>query len=201
MLGLKLTKAYAYLGDVSEHKQVIPFRRFDGGVGRASQAKQFKATQGAFDLLSTRGVHGSQGGGKVAGPRSLSSSSSVSSRTRSRTPTRKTLSSRTSTSRTSLFSRPLYVHLFLCTNLYSPLTIAMLYDRKLAAAHTVHTVALTPTRATPATSKSSSVFLMKKLNAQRTMLSQLVVPLLASTAGKLHASALRLHGREELGRR
>ena len=46
--GMKLTKAYAYLGDVVEHKQVIPFRRFSGGVGRASQAKQFKTTQGAF---------------------------------------------------------------------------------------------------------------------------------------------------------
>jgi large subunit ribosomal protein L17e len=44
--GLKLTKAYAYLNNVQEHKQVIPFRRFSGGVGRASQAKQFKATQG-----------------------------------------------------------------------------------------------------------------------------------------------------------
>jgi hypothetical protein len=46
--GLKLTKAYQYLGDVKEHKQVIPFRRFSGGVGRASQAKQFGATQGGF---------------------------------------------------------------------------------------------------------------------------------------------------------
>lgn len=46
--GLKLTKAYHYLGDVKEHKQVIPFRRFSGGVGRASQAKQFGATQGTF---------------------------------------------------------------------------------------------------------------------------------------------------------
>ena len=46
--GLKLTKAYRYLGDVKEHKQVIPFRRFNGGVGRASQAKQFGATQGGF---------------------------------------------------------------------------------------------------------------------------------------------------------
>lgn len=45
---MKLTKAYAYLGDVVEHKQVIPYRRFSGGVGRASQAKQFKTTQGAF---------------------------------------------------------------------------------------------------------------------------------------------------------
>lgn len=52
--GLKLVKAYAYLGDVKEHKRVIPFRRFAGGVGRASQAKEFKATQGIYmeDLLS-----------------------------------------------------------------------------------------------------------------------------------------------------
>jgi len=48
LTGLKLTKAYSYLGDVKEHKQVIPFRRFNGGVGRASQAKQFGATQGWF---------------------------------------------------------------------------------------------------------------------------------------------------------
>lgn len=46
-IGLKLTKAYTYLSDVTEHKQVIPYRRFNGGVGRASQAKQFKTTQGA----------------------------------------------------------------------------------------------------------------------------------------------------------
>jgi len=45
---MKLPKAYAYLSNVTEHKQVIPFRRFNGGVGRASQAKQFKATQGAI---------------------------------------------------------------------------------------------------------------------------------------------------------
>ena len=50
-LGLKLPKAYAYLSNILEHKQVIPFRRFNGGVGRASQAKQFKATQGAICLL------------------------------------------------------------------------------------------------------------------------------------------------------
>ena len=46
-IGLKLTKAYTYLGNVLTHDQVIPFRRFNGGVGRASQAKQFKTTQGA----------------------------------------------------------------------------------------------------------------------------------------------------------
>ncbi|KAK7681512.1 hypothetical protein QCA50_015244 [Cerrena zonata] len=52
--GLKLTKAYAYLGDVKDHKQVIPFRRFAGGVGRASQAKQFKATQGRWPEKSVK---------------------------------------------------------------------------------------------------------------------------------------------------
>jgi len=45
--GLQLTKAYRYLSDVQEHKQVVPFTRFNGGVGRASQAKQFGRTQGA----------------------------------------------------------------------------------------------------------------------------------------------------------
>ena len=53
LAGLKLTKAYHYLGDVKEHKQVIPFRRFNGGVGRASQAKQFGATQGGFSSWVT----------------------------------------------------------------------------------------------------------------------------------------------------
>lgn len=48
---MKLTKAYSFLGDVQEHKQCVPFRRFNGGVGRASQAKQFKATQGYFTFL------------------------------------------------------------------------------------------------------------------------------------------------------
>lgn len=48
---MKLTKAFAYLGDVKDHKRVIPFRRFSGGVGRASQAKEFKATQGMLHLI------------------------------------------------------------------------------------------------------------------------------------------------------
>jgi large subunit ribosomal protein L17e len=49
-IGMKLAKAYTYLSDVQDHKQVIPFRRFAGGVGRASQAKQFKATLGVLLL-------------------------------------------------------------------------------------------------------------------------------------------------------
>jgi large subunit ribosomal protein L17e len=44
---MKLAKAYAYLGNVEERKQVIPFRQFSGGIGRASQSKEFKATKGA----------------------------------------------------------------------------------------------------------------------------------------------------------
>lgn len=43
---MNLKKAYTYLADVQDHKQVVPFRRFAGGIGRASQAKQFKTTKG-----------------------------------------------------------------------------------------------------------------------------------------------------------
>jgi large subunit ribosomal protein L17e len=58
---MKLAKAYRYLSDVQEHKQVVPFTRFNGGVGRASQAKQFRRTQGMLDPFSfrSRGVHAS----------------------------------------------------------------------------------------------------------------------------------------------
>ncbi|KAG6900047.1 hypothetical protein C0993_003678 [Termitomyces sp. T159_Od127] len=54
LTGLKLTKAYTYLSDVKDHKRVIPFRRFSGGVGRASQAKEFKATQGRWPEKSVK---------------------------------------------------------------------------------------------------------------------------------------------------
>lgn len=43
-----MTKAYIYLSDVKDHKRVIPFRRFSGGVGRTGQAKEFKTTQGVL---------------------------------------------------------------------------------------------------------------------------------------------------------
>lgn len=51
--GMKLTKAYTYLADVQEHKQVIPFRRFAGGIGRAGQAKQFGTTKGQSSLSTS----------------------------------------------------------------------------------------------------------------------------------------------------
>ena len=45
---MKLQKAYAYLANVQEKKQCIPFRRFNGGVGRTQQANEFKTTQGGL---------------------------------------------------------------------------------------------------------------------------------------------------------
>lgn len=47
-IGMNVKKAYTYLSDVVEHKQVVPFRRFNGSIGRASQAKAFKETKGGF---------------------------------------------------------------------------------------------------------------------------------------------------------
>ncbi|KAI9266557.1 50S ribosomal protein L22 [Phascolomyces articulosus] len=52
--GLKLSKAYSYLQNVTDHKQCIPFRHFNGGVGRTAQAKEFKATQGRWPVKSVK---------------------------------------------------------------------------------------------------------------------------------------------------
>lgn len=53
--GMKLQKAYTYLQDVQEKKQCVPFRRFNGAVGRNAQAKQWKATQGEHRLVAVKG--------------------------------------------------------------------------------------------------------------------------------------------------
>jgi len=50
--GLSLKKAYTYLGNVTEHKQCIPFRRFAGAVGRTAQATEFKTTKGRWPVKS-----------------------------------------------------------------------------------------------------------------------------------------------------
>jgi large subunit ribosomal protein L17e len=39
--GLKIKKAIRYLENVLEHKEVIPFFRFNGHVGRTAQANVF----------------------------------------------------------------------------------------------------------------------------------------------------------------
>lgn len=43
---MTLRRAQKYLKNVMEHKECVPFRRFNGGVGRCAQAKQFGTTQG-----------------------------------------------------------------------------------------------------------------------------------------------------------
>ncbi|KAG0237875.1 60S ribosomal protein L17 [Actinomortierella wolfii] len=50
--GMKLNKALTYLEDVKAHKQVVPFRRFNGGIGRTAQAKAFGMTMGRWPVKS-----------------------------------------------------------------------------------------------------------------------------------------------------
>jgi large subunit ribosomal protein L17e len=57
---MNVKKAYTYLNDVVEHKQVVPFRRFNGSIGRASQAKAFKETKGGL-ILDGKGFIGGFG--------------------------------------------------------------------------------------------------------------------------------------------
>lgn len=52
--GWNLQKAYAYLDNVAEKKQIVPFRRHNRGVGRHAQAKEFKATQGRWPVKSVK---------------------------------------------------------------------------------------------------------------------------------------------------
>merc|ERR1712023_60757 len=44
--GMMLKKAQSYLQHVVEHKEAVAFRRFCGGVGRTSQAKNAGSTNG-----------------------------------------------------------------------------------------------------------------------------------------------------------
>eukprot|EP00126_Sphaerothecum_destruens_P004043 Sdes_comp17932_c0_seq1m7189 len=49
---MNLKKAYSYLNDVKDKKRIIPFRRFNGGVGRKAQCKEFKCVQGRWPIKS-----------------------------------------------------------------------------------------------------------------------------------------------------
>lgn len=49
---MPLKRAQAYLKNVIGMKECIPFRRFNGGVGRCAQAKQFGTTQGRWPKKS-----------------------------------------------------------------------------------------------------------------------------------------------------
>merc|ERR1711872_791404 len=45
---MHIRKANRFLKDVIEKKQIVPFRRFSGGVGRKAQCKNHKAPQGRW---------------------------------------------------------------------------------------------------------------------------------------------------------
>ena len=54
--GMSLKKAINYMDNVLDHKQIIPFRRYTGGIGRHAQAKAFKHTQGRWPEKSAKAV-------------------------------------------------------------------------------------------------------------------------------------------------
>merc|ERR1712150_246382 len=51
---MHIRKATRYLKDVLEKKQIIPFRRFIGGVGRKAQAKAHGCSQGRWPVKSAQ---------------------------------------------------------------------------------------------------------------------------------------------------
>jgi large subunit ribosomal protein L17e len=56
--GTRVRDAIKYLHAVIEKKRCVPFRRFNGGVGRTAQAKEFKHTQGRWPVKSAKVVIG-----------------------------------------------------------------------------------------------------------------------------------------------
>lgn len=49
---MSLRRAQRYLKNVIVKKEIVPFRRFNGGVGRKAQAKAFGCTQGRWPQKS-----------------------------------------------------------------------------------------------------------------------------------------------------
>ncbi|OII75112.1 60s ribosomal protein L17 [Cryptosporidium andersoni] len=52
--GMYLLEARRYLEDVIAKRRCVPFRRYNGGVGRTAKAREFKLTQGRFPQKSCR---------------------------------------------------------------------------------------------------------------------------------------------------
>eukprot|EP01055_Gregarina_sp_Pseudo9_P002844 Gregarina_sp_Pseudo_9__2843@NODE_3072_length_761_cov_286_106648_g2802_i0_p1_GENE_NODE_3072_length_761_cov_286_106648_g2802_i0NODE_3072_length_761_cov_286_106648_g2802_i0_p1_ORF_typecomplete_len190_score24_55Ribosomal_L22/PF00237_19/9_7e34NRBF2_MIT/PF17169_4/32NRBF2_MIT/PF17169_4/10_NODE_3072_length_761_cov_286_106648_g2802_i064633 len=52
--GRNLLEAKKYLEAVLEHKRCIPYRKYNGGIGRTAQAKEFKLSQGRWPEKSVR---------------------------------------------------------------------------------------------------------------------------------------------------
>jgi len=53
---MSLARAKAFLKNVLEHKEAVPFRRFNGGVGRTAQAKAWGTTQARWPVKSAKYV-------------------------------------------------------------------------------------------------------------------------------------------------
>ena len=49
---MHVRRATAYLKNVMQKKEIVPFRRYNGGIGRHAQAKAHKATQGRWPKKS-----------------------------------------------------------------------------------------------------------------------------------------------------
>merc|ERR1719478_437504 len=56
--GMTLRSAQAYLEDVCEKKQCVPFRKYKGCIGRTPQAKAFKMSQGRWPVKSAKIILG-----------------------------------------------------------------------------------------------------------------------------------------------
>lgn len=49
---MTLRRAQRFLKNVTEHKECVPFRRYNGGVGRTAQAKQWGTSIGRWPKKS-----------------------------------------------------------------------------------------------------------------------------------------------------
>lgn len=56
--GWNLEKAQKYLDQVLDHERAIPFRRFNGSIGRTAQAKEFGVTKARWPAKSVKFVQG-----------------------------------------------------------------------------------------------------------------------------------------------
>ena len=54
MKGWTIEEARKYYKDVLNHQRCVPFTRFNGGIGRTAQAKEFKLTQGRWPEKSLK---------------------------------------------------------------------------------------------------------------------------------------------------
>jgi ribosomal protein L22 len=186
-LGLKLPKAYAYLSNILEHKQVVPFRRFNGGVGRASQAKQFKATQGVKCSLdiSARSLT------LVVGRWPEKSVKFI---------TRLLKNAESNADAKSLELENLVIKNIVvqqapvCSSSLTPAVNLTCFDnRKPGVAHIAPMVALTPTKDIPVMSKLSLRHPRKRWSEAKIRRLQPLLSL-ASTGDRLRGGISRLHG-------